>query len=109
MTPKQMRDRLELWQEVLPTKYPVKLVVTSKFLPGGAAADTYLAKQQGRRLYEIRIRKQLCGVARYVALIHEYAHCLTYEVSGSPLDHSPEWGLAVARLWSYESDTAPIF
>ncbi len=109
MTPKEMRRRIELWQEDMPTKYSVRLLVTAKALPGSAAADTGVIKRQGKRYFEIRIRKQLCHAGRYMALAHEYAHCLTYHVSGTPLDHTPEWGIALARIWSYESDTIPIF
>lgn len=109
MTGREMRDRVHLWAEFMPTRYRVKVILTGKSLGGGTAGDTRVVRPKtGSRYFEIRIRRQICPVARYMVLIHEYAHAVSFHVA-SPLDHLPEWGLAEARLWAYESDSSAPF
>ena len=62
--------------------------------------------------FEISIQKKQCFNLRLDALLHEWAHALTWH--GNDVDdHGAEWGLAYARLyrtfltWNYGEDLEP--
>ncbi len=48
--------------------------------------------------FEIIIQKKQCFNLRLDALLHEWAHALTWHGNDSD-DHGSEWGLAYARLY----------
>ena len=50
--------------------------------------------------FRIRVYNQLSDVAAKHILYHEWAHALSWTMENQRyLDHSPEWGLAMSRIW----------
>ena len=48
----------------------------------------------------IRLNRELSEDALIFALIHEWAHALSWGADTHRIaDHGPEWGLAMSRIW----------
>lgn len=52
-----------------------------------------------RRGFLIEVETATCWQVRFDAILHEWAHCLTWEGAETEEDHSAEWGMAYARLY----------
>jgi len=84
------------WRKVtnwLKREYPLKRVRVHQLnIPNQGECD-YI-----NHCFEIRIQKKQCFNLRLDALLHEWAHALTWK--GNDRDeHGSEWGLAYARLY----------
>ena len=63
-----------------------------------------LKKDQGEteftgKYFWIRVHPKLPFLSRMDALLHEWAHCLTWFGPETDEDHSAEWGIAYARIY----------
>ncbi len=78
--------------------YPV--AVRSGIIKGlcGDAALCYDGEEPIRFL--IRINKKKNFEIRVDTLMHEWSHCLTWLGAGQDEDHSSEFGIAYARIYS---------
>ena len=76
---------------------PVKVSRTN--VPKTIYGDTYLAGGKQPH-FKIRIDKNASEEMAYSILAHEWAHCLAWNVGNKNItDHSPEWGVAYARVY----------
>lgn len=75
-----------------PSRYPVK--VRSRPLKNLSGDSSF----QNRRFY-IRINSRKPYTERIDAILHEWAHVLTWFGAGRAEDHSDEWGLWYAKLY----------
>jgi len=85
------------------TPYPVQLQFTRVPMKHERGATT----RSGRKLFiTINLRADLFGVID--CLLHEYAHALTWRHDrierNTDEDHPPEWGIALAKLWTHMFD-----
>jgi hypothetical protein len=112
-TAKEGRAVVKSLQGTYPTIYPVVLRFTSEgwdsILDWG---ETRLAKRKGKKVFLISINSTLCHAGQFMVLVHEYAHALAWPATDKQADaekfhHSPEWGIAEARLWALVGDEKP--
>lgn len=64
--------------------------------------DTSLATKKGDQYLLVRIEKRLSPEATILVAAHELAHCIQWRANEDTRknDHDPEWGIAIARIWS---------
>lgn len=104
MTPlprRAYRGMLKVLQRRFPTLYPVRLTFTKALDEcwGMTTTSTY----RGDPVLSIRIRSDLTWPADFLVFIHEYAHAMEWRPDHQENweHHSPEWGVAEARLWKW--------
>ncbi|NIQ55886.1 MAG: hypothetical protein GWN71_21725 [Gammaproteobacteria bacterium] len=117
MTGKQLRAVAARLEVVYPCLHPVRVKLTKALGPhlrddgeplGCTWGDTRVVKTKGQEILEIRVNVGLDPIARFMVFVHEYAHAMSWrpghQIDADVFDHSPEWGLAEARLWVYFAD-----
>tara|TARA_R110002020_G_scaffold55059_4_gene153035 strand:- start:15772 stop:16122 length:351 start_codon:yes stop_codon:yes gene_type:complete len=68
--------------------------------------DCHLVNSKKRPRFQIRISKAVPQDVAYDILVHEWAHCLAWNVGNKNVtDHSPEWGVAFARVYCVVMET----
>ena len=97
-----IRDWLDELRKAAPTSKPVRL---GKDLPPldrvrPMRGDVDLAKiTYTGKTFTIRLAANLSRYESQDALLHEYAHALTWFTDKDPTDHGDRWGAAVARCY----------
>lgn len=96
----KLRDWARLLRHELPTLLPVEV---RRARLRGVEGDCCLMRRQDGTPYRFRIRidNRLGTHAAFHVLVHEYAHALAWTTESPRVeDHGPEWGLAMARIWT---------
>ena len=99
------RALLRWLHRTFPARHPVTVRSLPKIWVDGRWRSTngrpYQAScdySKGR--YHIEIRRQMCWALRFDAIIHEWAHALTWQgAQADEDDHSDEWSLAYGRIY----------
>lgn len=70
--------------------------------------ETAHITRKGKSYLLVRVNKSLSLDAQLLVLIHELAHCLQWRTDAQEVsrdcEHDPEWGLAIARIWTSMMD-----
>lgn len=106
MTPRDLRALVTVLQATFPTLYPTRLRLVGsndKNLGPDCWGVTYIGKVKGEPCIVIKLLKTLAWPANFLVLLHEYAHAMTWKPDHQETDdhHSPEWGIAEHRLWTW--------
>jgi len=91
-----------------PARYPVavrsldRIVIEGKWRDGDG--PYYGSCDLTRGKFHIEVRRNMQFALRCSTVIHEWAHCLTWQGAEADTDHSNEWGIAYARIYrAYEN------
>ena len=96
-TTKTLRSTIEILRVMCPTQYPV--VVRRSKLPHNCFGEADLIKK-GRRHFKIRLSSRLSVDFLIWVLVHEWAHCMTWDVTHRRHDdHGAFFGIAYAEAY----------
>lgn len=96
----KLRDWTRHLRQELPPVLPVEVRRAKLRREDG---DCTLLRREDGSPYRIRIRidSRLGMHAAFHVLLHEWAHALAWTTESPRVeDHGPEWGLAMARIWT---------
>jgi hypothetical protein len=94
-SPRELARKLRI---LVPPTWPVQVRTVQLSESHG---DCELVKESKRGPhFRIRLAKSLSLDAAQFALIHEWAHCLSWGSESHRISHhGPEWGIAMSRIW----------
>jgi|7_EtaG_2_1085326.scaffolds.fasta_scaffold16780_2 hypothetical protein len=97
-TPKLRKELLSVleilkWEIPIPTEVKLRVAFMKD-----AFGCVDLKEKTNERYFLITICKGIDSVHAKDTLLHEYAHCISWETSEE--DHGPEWGLAFAKCYT---------
>ena len=92
-----IKQTLETLRVLCPTQYPVRVRRTK--LPDGIFGDAdYISK--GKRHFKIRLCSKLTPEFLVWVLVHEWAHCMTWDLTHSRHDdHGAYFGIAYSEAY----------
>lgn len=103
----QFRLVLRLLRENFPTTYPVKVRRVPRDEPSlvklHANGYTHLVnahKKQDQRYFLIAMNREMDWAKMLDAMMHEWAHALTWEVPSSQ-DHPRDWAHAYGKIYRF--------
>jgi hypothetical protein len=76
---------------------PYPIWVRRRELGIGKPGVARFTTRHGYPMFEVEVDSRLPDPISIWVLIHEWAHCMTWDVEGP--EHSDEWGVWFARLW----------
>lgn len=82
-----------------PPRYPVRVERRTDPDHPDAAATVDLTKRRGRLCFVISIPPEMPECLLCDALLHEWAHALTWTTDPEVKHHGAEWGAAYARVY----------
>ena len=101
---KEWRDMLVRLRYECGCSLPVE-VVRAK-VPSNIYGDCHLVASIKNPRFQIRVSNAVPQNVAYDILIHEWAHCLAWNIGNKNVtDHSPEWGVAFARVYCVVMET----
>ncbi len=100
---KRLRHLLRLLRRHLPAPLPVyyrRVTFPEMDPPEVVFGCTRLARRRGRVVFLIELNRGLPQLVSELVLLHEYAHCLSWNGRS---DHNQRWARAYCRVWKWYS------
>ena len=95
---KKLREAVDTLRVLCPTPYPVEVRRVKMSVED--FGDSEFIKR-GRRYFKIRLNSTLPIEFQLWVLVHEWAHCMTWEISHRRHDdHGPFFGIAYAEAYN---------
>ena len=98
-TTSTLREAIDILRVMCPTQYPVAVRRTRMAKETDDFADVELV-MKGRRHFKIRLNAKLPVHFLIWVLVHEWAHCMTWEVTHRRHDdHGAHFGIAYSEAY----------